>query len=267
MKLSYSAVWQRSSTLLRDNASLIIPVAGIFMFLPALLAGYFLPFPKPQRPEQIGPLLGAYLSANFHWLLLANLLNMAGSLSILSIVLDKDKHTVANAIGRAVALLPFYFLAMLLWWILICLAILPGLLLGALAEAMTIPFARLTLLIVIACFIYAYGRTALMGPIMVADQRRNPIAPLLDSFRLTDGNGWAAGGLVTIVFVVLCIAYFALIAALGTLLLLVAGEELGGLLMLLVAAALSTAIYVVLTVIYAAIFRELSRADSAGAAD
>ncbi len=267
MKLSYSAVWQRSATLLRENASLIIPVAGIFMFLPAVLTGYFLPLPKPQRAEEIRALFSDYMSANFHWLLLTNLLNMAGSLSILSIVLDKDKHTVANAIGRAVALLPFYVLAMLLWWILMGLAIVPGLLLAALAEGMNIPFARLALLVAIAGFIYAYGRTAVMGPIMVADQRRNPIAPLLASFRLTDGNGWATGGLITIVFVVLCIAYLAFSAALGILLLLVAGDELGGLLMLIVAAALSTAIYVVLTVIYAAIFLELSRADSAGGAD
>lgn len=268
MKLSYSAVWQRGSTLLRDNASLIVPVAGIFMFLPALLTGHFLPFPKPQRPDQVGPLFSAYLSANFHWILLSNLLNMAGSLSILSIVLDKDKHTVANAIGRAVALLPFYFLAMLLWWILMCLAIFPGVVLAAVAEAMKIPFARLILLLVaLACFVYAYGRTALTGPVMVAGQQRNPIAPLLGSFHLTDGNGWATGGLITIVFIVLLIVYLAVSAALGIPLLLVAGDELGGLLMLIVAAALSAAIYAILTVIYAAIFLELSPAKSAGGAD
>jgi hypothetical protein len=244
MKLSYSAAWQETLAMLRAHGSTIAAVAGVFLFLPALLVGYLLPRPEADDIGRLIALMLEYAGQNGHWLLLEGLVNMVGILAILRLVFPRGNPTVGGVIAAAAALLPFYFLANILTTL-----------------AIGIGFALL-----IVPGLYLIGRLATVGPAMVAEERRNPIDAIRRSFELTRGNGWAVAGLVLIVVVAGAVAMGALNSVLGIIFMLIAGEDLGRFLVLMLTSATGAAFATVLALLYAGIYRRLSAGDSTAAA-
>ncbi|HEX8572324.1 MAG TPA: hypothetical protein VF759_06200 [Allosphingosinicella sp.] len=244
MKFSYSAVWADVMALLRAHASLIATVAGVFIFLPGLLLAYFVPQPETQDLNRIGELWVEYLNSNWHWMLLNSLVGMIGSIAILLLIFARN-ISVGGAIGAALGLLPFYFLTSLLSSILIgfgfILLIIPGL--------------------------YLLGRLGPINSVVVAENRRNPIDSISRCFALTKGNGWAILGLILIVAIAASIVIGIATSLLGILFVLVAGQDLGGMLVLIVKTAGSAALMALMLVLNAAIYRQISAgAPSAAAA-
>jgi hypothetical protein len=235
MPFSYSAVWEDTVRMLRSHSSLIAAVAGVFIFLPALLIDYFLPR-EATDPEQVFEQLFEYVSANLHWLLLARLVNMVGTVAILLLIFRPGRPTVGEAIARAALLLPFYFVANLL----------SGLITG------------IGLLLLIIPGLYLLGRLAPVGVIVVAEERRNPIEAVRESFAMTRGRGWVVLGLILIVALAGFICIAALTAVVGALLMLVAGQDVGTLLVMILNALANTALEVVLILLFAAIYRQLA---------
>ena len=229
MTFSYSAVWNDTTALLRRNASLIVAIAGVFIFLPSLLMGYFLP--PPQGGETLDPMV-EFIFANLHWYLLAQLVSMVGAIAILTLIFRKGGVTVAGAIGNGFAVLPFYLLALLLARF----AIAAGL------FALIIPG------------LYLVGRLAPVGPMLLAENLRNPIDVIARSFRLTSNKGWIVFGLIFLVFVAGMFLVLALTFVFG-ILALIGGGGVGQLLSLILNSAISTAFAVVLIVLFAAITR------------
>ena len=246
MKFSYTAAWEDLIALLRAHATLIAALAGVFIFLPALLVGHFLPQPVPADDiQRYILLLREYISANWPWLLLQGLLNMLGSLAILMLVFARKGTTVAAAIAAAAALLPFYFIASLLSTVMIAIG--------------------LALLIVPG--LYLIGRLAPLAPVMVAENRRNPIDAIRRSFEVTKGRGWAVLGLVVLVAIAGTIVVTVVNMVFGTVFRLVGGADVGTLLRLIVTSATAAAFTVVMLLLYAAIYRQLSDRSEAPAAD
>lgn len=269
MKFSYSQVWEDSAALIRANAPLLTALAGAFYLLPNLLREYFLPFPTPASPAELVPLISHYLETNFHWLLLTSLVEMAGALAILVLILSPGGVSVAAAIGRAARLLPFYFAAMLLWSLAMVAAALPGFLIGGLLVRPPAPPSAAALLIflllVLVPLLYLFGRTALLGPVVAAEEKRNPVAALGRSFALTRGGGWAVIAMIGLVFIAGFVVTQALVYVLGSLLILAAGDALGRLLLLILASTLSAGLMAVMTLLYAALYRRLAAGGSAAA--
>lgn len=235
MKFSYSAVWAEVMALLRAHASLIATVAGVFIFLPGLLVAYFLPQPETQDFSRIGEMWVDYMRLNWHWLVLNSLVNMVGAIAILLLLFARG-ITVGGAIAAAVMLLPFYFLTSLLSGIALAfgfiLLIVPGL--------------------------YLLGRLGPVNAVVVAENRRNPIDALGRCFALTKGHGWAVLGLILLVAIAAAIVIGVATALLGILFVLVAGQDLGGTLVLIVKTAGNALLVTLLLVLNAAIYRQLS---------
>ncbi|HEX8213842.1 MAG TPA: hypothetical protein VF582_00045 [Allosphingosinicella sp.] len=246
MKFSYAEAWQDAVRMLRSNASLFLGIAGAFFFLPALLVGYFAPQPEPQ-PTIAATIdaMQAYMDLNWHWVLLANLVNSLGAIAMYLLLFDAQGRTVGAAIAAALPILPLYFVLSLI----LSLSILLGLVLAIVPG------------------VYLIGRLTISGAVMVAERRRNPIAALGGSWRLTKGKGWAVAGFLLVVFVVGWIFSLAVTSVLGSIFLLAAGNEgLGPLLVLILDSALEAAVSVVMIVLYAAIYRRLEAPASAPAA-
>lgn len=244
MKFSYSAVWADASALLRSHAPLIATVAGVFLFLPALLVAYFLPQPEPVSFDRICQMWGEYLNANWHWLLINSLIGMTGSIAILLLIFSRGV-TVGGAIASALTLLPAYFLASLL-------------------SSLAIGFG-FALLIVPG--LYLVGRLGPLNSVVVAEGHRNPVAAIGRCWALTRGNGWAVLGLILIVALAAAILVTVATTLLGIVFVLVAGQDIGHLLILIVRAAGHAAMMTVLLVLGAAMYRALSGKDQAGAGD
>jgi hypothetical protein len=112
--------------------------------------------------------------------------------------------------------------------------------------------------------IYLMGRLANSGTVMVAEGRRNPLDAIAGSWRLTSGNGWAIAGLFLIVAAVAFLLSFVIMAVLGSVIMVIGGRGgVAGLLVLILSSALTAAVYTLLIVLLAAIYRRLSAADSA----
>jgi hypothetical protein len=241
MKFSYSAVWDDVVRLARTHGSLIVALAGVFIFLPTLMAGHFLPQPQTEDPSQVLPAMTEYMGANWHWLLLENLLNMVGVLAILRLAFPRGASTVGGVIAFAFALLPFYFLS----------SILAGVIVG------------IGLLLLIVPGLYLLGRLTPLGPVIVAEERRNPFDAIRRTFEVTKGRGWAVLGMVLVVGIAGLIVMVVVNNLLGLVFVLVAGDDVGRFLALIVSSATAAAFATVLTLLYAAIYRNLLPAASA----
>lgn len=238
MKFSYSAAWNDAVQMLRRNSSLLLALAGVFFFLPALLVGHFIPQPEGSETiEAMAADLRIYISENWHWLLLANIVNMIGTIAIYLLLFGPRDRTVGSAIAGALPILPFYFIMSIIAFV-------------------TVGFGFVWLVLP---GIYLLGRLVVSGPVMVAENRRNPIDAIRGSWARTKGKGWAVAGLVVLVFVAGYLLFFAVTAVLGSIFLLVGGKEgLGGLLVLILQSACTAILSTVLIVLFAAIYRSLS---------
>ncbi len=243
MKLSYSAVWADTAALLRSHASLVATVAGVFLFLPGLLVAYFLPQPEPTSPDRLLQAWSDYAVAHWPWLLLDSLIRMVGSIAILLLLFARD-ISVGGAIAAAVALLPSYFVASLL-------------------SSIALGFGFLLLVVP---FFYLLGRLGPLNAVLVAEAHRNPIAALRRCWALTEGRGWAIFGLIALVGVAASIVVATASMLLGILFVLVAGRDLGALLVLIVRTAGNAAMMTLLLVLTAALYRRLSEGRPAAAA-
>lgn len=243
MNFSYSAVWEDTMRMLRENARLLTAIAGVFIFLPALLVAQFLPPPETTDPARVFPDLIEYYSNSWPWLLLESLVSMIGGAAMLRLVLVRGT-SVGAALGFGLMLLPFYFL----------LSLLCGIIVG------------LGILLLIVPGLYLLGRLAPAVAAMVAENIRNPIKAVSRSFQITIGHGWAVFGLVLIVALVAGVVILVVTLLAGTLFALAAGQELGGLLTAIVSSATSAAFATLLLVLYAAIYRALTQSDSVAAA-
>lgn len=234
MPFSYSAVWNDTVALLKRHGGLIGAVAGVFIFLPLLLTGYLLPTPASET-DPFGA-LSVYYGEVWPWLLLSSVVNALGAIAIYRLIFTGPNVTVGQAIGGAAALLPFYFL----------LSIISSFAIGV------------GFLLFIVPGIYLIGRLLVSGPAMVAENRRNPLDALGESWRLTAGKGWAVAGLIIVVALAGFIAAFVATAIPGTIVVLAAGRDgIGQLLLALLTAAANTGLYMVLIVLLAAIYRAL----------
>lgn len=243
MKFSYSAVWADTVALLRSHASLVATVAGVFIFLPGLLVAYFLPQPEPADDlGRIGQLWLEYLGANWHWLLLNSLVSMIGAIAILLLLFARD-ISVGGAIAAALALLPTYFVATLL-------------------SSIAVGFGFVLLIVP---GLYLLGRLGPLNATVVAEAHRNPITAIRRCLALTKGHGWAILGLILIIAIAAAIAVGVASTLLGILLVLIAGQDIGQLLVLIVRTAGNAAMMTLLLVVNAAIYRQLSGAAQAAA--
>jgi hypothetical protein len=235
MKFSYSAVWADLMSLLRAHASLIATIAGVFLFLPGLLLAYFAPQPETADLARLGELWGEYFRANWHWLLLNGLIGMIGAIAILLLIFQRG-ISVGGAIAAAVPILPFYFLTSLL----------SGMLIGIGFVLLVVPG------------LYLMGRLSPVTALLVAERRRNPIDAIGRCFALTKGRGWAILGLILIVGIAASIVAAVAAALLGILFVLVAGQDVGGTLVLILKSAGNAAVGTLMLLLHAAIYRQLA---------
>ncbi|WP_166036592.1 hypothetical protein [Sphingosinicella sp. YJ22] len=242
---SFSRVWDDTLKMLGANAGLLTAIAGVFLFLPAVLVAHFVPPPEGgTTPAEMIELMVAWWQGNAHWMLLSAVVNMVGLIAIYLLLLAEPRMTVGGAVAAALPILPFYLL---------------------LTVVLNLTLAIGFLLFVIP-FIYLLGRLSLASPVLVAEKRRAPFAALERSWALSRGLGWQIALLVLLVYIAALIINVAVSSALGIVIVLLLGNEgVGGLLLAIVGAILSAATTLVATVLLAAIYRALttSRPDLA----
>ncbi|WP_347302086.1 glycerophosphoryl diester phosphodiesterase membrane domain-containing protein [Croceibacterium sp. TMG7-5b_MA50] len=257
MKFDMSRAWSEAVAMISANREVLLIIAGIFFFLPAVLQGFVMP-PMSELLSGSDPqvmqrrMLDAY--GSYGWLIsLVVLAQVVGTLAMLALLRHERRPTVGEAIGSGVAgLLPVigaYLLLGLAFTLLVVLIVAAGLASTALGIV-------LALLIGIA-FIYISVRLTLLLPVIAIDQVRNPLTAIKRSWAATGGNVLR----ILLFFVLLSIAYIVLALVIGFL---VGGIGLllgqGGALVLegLAAGVIGAVATMVFTAVSAAIHRQLT---------
>jgi hypothetical protein len=243
MTFSYNAVWEDTGRLLRAHGALLAAIAGVFVFLPTLLVGYFFPVPEPATTDLnlYFQIVGRFIKANLIWYVLQSFVVMVGTAAMLRLVFP-PRVTVAGAIWFGVMLLATY----------------------SILSVMTNIIVFVGLLLLLVPGLYLWGRVLPAGPAMVAENRRNPLDALKRGFVLSRDNGWAILGLLLLVLIPGGILIWVIEQLVGILFILAAGQEVGKLLTAIVYCALNAIFAVVMTMLSAAIYRALAAPEKAG---
>ena len=185
-KLDYGKAWSDTVALLKEHAKVILPVAGVFLFLPAIISAYMSTTPTPE--EMVAMITGgadpmqimreAYTPNP--WGILSFVAGILGSLTIYFLVLQSGRLTVGEAISTALK----FFVPMLLA------AIIGGIAIG------------IGMLLLIIPGIYLWIKFSMTGPAIAAEKISNPIDALKRSWALTKGNSLYIFGLFLIVIIV-----------------------------------------------------------------
>ena len=244
MKISYSGIWEDTVRLIRSHASLAAALAGVFLFLPALLIGHFLPMPQASEPNELIRQVIEHFRSNLHWMLLSTLLSAAGTLAILILIFRGAGTSVGAAIAAAFGLLLPYFLALVLTGIPIAIGFMLFLIPG----------------------LYLVARFLPLGPVFVAEGERNPLSAIARTWHLTKGHGWAIAGLVVLIFVAGFVLMTVIGGIIGLVLHLALPEGLATFLGLVVSTLTSSALQVVMIFLSAAIYRAIAARPAAATA-
>jgi hypothetical protein len=240
MAFSYNDVWEDTVRLIRANAPLLIAIAGVFIFLPALILAVMLPAPEPQtqNAERAMRIFIDYARGAWPWFLLVGLFNIVGSAAMMRLVFARET-TVGAALVFGLTLLPFWLLVQI-----IC-----GFIFG------------FGLLLLIVPGLYLIGRLVPATAVLVAEPGRNPFAVIGRSFALTRGHGWAICGLVFVIAIVGSIVTGTTETLLGLIFLRTLGHDVAQVLSAIVTSALSAAFATLFIMLYAAIYRALTAND------
>lgn len=238
---SFTRVWEDTVAMLRTNAGLLTAIAGVFLFLPALLIARYLPPPQSAvSPAEWVEQFRIYNETYWPWLLMSGLVNMIGVISIYLLMLASPRMTVGAAVVAALAILPFYFVMTL-----------------GLNIAVGVGF-----LLLIVPGIYLLGRLVLTSPVLVAEAPRSPGRAFRRAWELSKGRAWQISLIVLLVYIAAGLVSFAVGRGLGVVVLLLLGREgVGGFIIAILDATIGAAVTVVATVLIAAIYRAVARTD------
>ncbi len=183
MKLNYMECWNGAIAILRDHKEAILAISGVFVFLPTLLMAQFVGQPVMDGVENFGGMTAAYssyFSENALAVILSNLLISFGGFVVFLTIAPSHSGTVADDLGKALRLFPFFLLA----------NILTGL----------VTFAGMLLFVIPGLYVAC---RLILVPIAMADTgTKNPLDVLKMSWESTDKNGFSILLLVLIIAII-----------------------------------------------------------------
>jgi hypothetical protein len=168
------------------NRDVLVAIAGVFFLLPGLIGTVVLPVPQldsAMNQQQLAEAITRFYTAAAPLMLVLSLPMLVGYLTVLAILLDRDRPTVGTAIGIGIRLLPIYLAAQMLTGVVLSIGWLT--VVGGLSVIMPASIAAVVSLVLM---IYPLVRVVLIGPEMVAQRIRNPLRAILAGLSRTRGK-------------------------------------------------------------------------------
>ncbi len=269
MKLDTNKAWTEAAALVRANADVLWALAGVFFVLPSVLFSVFYPQPEPVPGADFKALIAQFETAYqgaLPLMLISTLLQMLGTLTVLTLFSDRSRPTVGEAIKVGASGVPSYIGAQL---ILIFGIMLLSLVLGLViaATGSNVGVIALLAIVMIIGFIYFGTRLGLLGPVIAVEGQRNPLAVLKRSWALTKGNV----GRMLLFFVLIGIAFIVVIGLLmlviGAILAVAVGGEVARVIAAFASATFGAAAQLYFIAVLAAIHRQLAGPSASMTAD
>lgn len=181
--------WAAATAALRANREVLVALAGVFFLLPSLVMALFYPQP-PTAPGASMTALSAEAAEYYRQTLPVALpmaiLQAGGTLGLLTLLTDRTRPTVGQAIREGFrALLPYLASQVILGMGLAMLFLIGiGVLAGIGVPALTL-IGGAAVGVGLAVVIVRFSLTA---PVVAIEKWRNPLAALRRSWQLTAGN-------------------------------------------------------------------------------
>ena len=268
-KLDMGKAWNDAVALLSGNKDVVLVVAGMFFFLPSALFNMFVPQPAepvgevtPENMEavyaQLGAELGAYFASYWWVYVLLGVIQSIGVLGLMSLLTDRSRPTVGEALQVGAGGVLTYFAVQLL----VAFAFVA--IVGT-AFAISPVFGSILALPALVAALYVSIKLCLTTPVIAIERLRNPISVMQRSWSLTKGNSlrifafFALLILVLLVLSALASGVFALFAMLG--------EGIGTIIVALLQGLLSMVTTMLSVAVIAALYHQLSGRGSQPASD
>ncbi len=226
MKFDSNLAWQQAAAAIRSNREVLFALAGVFYLLPIL--AFSLLFPQPEPPagadqQAMMAFATKYYAETMPFAIPMGLVQAAGTLGLLTLLTDRSRPTVGQAIRLGfVALLPYIGSQILFGFGAGGLGLMVLTMLG-LSGSTALVSAGLAAMIVAG--VYAAVRISLAAPVVAVEQVRNPVKALRRSWELTRGNGGRVLVFYALILLVFFIVLTLVMALLGIVLALVMPER------------------------------------------
>lgn len=267
MKFDMTAAWAEAVRLLAANRQVIAVVAGVFFFLPYL--AFMLLFMNQMAaleasqaadpdPEVMGQAMMGFYGDVWWIVLLAALIQGIGMLGLLTLLTDRRRPTVGEALKIGVKLVLPYFGAQLLISVLLGLLVLVPVAVGA---GISVTAGVLLGLAAFAAFLYLFTKFVLTPAVIAIERQANPLAAMGRAWRLTSGNSLRIFLFVFLLFVAVAVVggvfsmIVGLVFALG-------GPETALIGQAVISGLINAAFYVIFLGVLAAIYCQLAGPSS-----
>jgi len=273
MRFDMSVAWREATAMLSANREVLLIVAGIFFFLPSLVAGFTMPSFQPMLSdaEAMQAQMMSYYGRFWWVIVLVMLTQVVGYLALLALLRDHRRPTVGEAIATGLkGLLPAIGVFLLLTVVIGLLAFAIGLAAALLGTVLGAGGAAIIGVVVglamLVGFVFLMVRLSLWTPVIAIDKVFNPVRVLGRSWSLTRGHALR----LFLFFLLLGLAYFVVSIVVGLVVgvLVLALGESGGLIVNAVLSGLIGAIAAVIFVaVLAAVHRQLSGPSAAAVSE
>lgn len=266
-KLDSNAAWKEAASLVSANRDVFLALAGVFFVVPSLaltvIGGEPEVVPGMQGEQMMAAMSAFYAQA--WWLILLNVvLQVIGILAILTLMRDRSRPTVGEAIRSAVGGLLPYLGVQLLFALVV--GLVGGIAVGILA-AISPPLASAGALLVILIAVFVLCRLILVAPVIAVEGTRNPIVAIRRSWSLTRGQFWRILGFLALVTILFFVVLAVVMLLVGVVLAIFTAGETQRVLAAVVSSVMTAIAVTYLLGIIAAIHRQLAGPDKAVLAD
>lgn len=259
MRFDSTRAWKDASAAVSKHRELMFALAGVFFLLPSFAMNLLVPKFEPQPglpPRVMIDQLGAFYASILPYAIAITLLQLVGTLTILTLFTDRTRPTVGEAIklgGRG--MLPC-LAAQLLIGMGIGIGFMLLVVLGSASGSGGV--MSLLVLIGIGAAIWAWTQFSLVPPVVAVERVFNPIAALSRSWQLMRGNV----GRVLLFYVLLLIAFGAIAAitmlVMGTVVAMALPAEGAQIASALISSVLTAVLALYLVAVLAAVHRQLA---------
>lgn len=272
MKFDGNRAWNDAVRAMSANREVLLVLAGVFFFLPALMAALFLAEYQAQMAASVAAVMAAPrnpagLQQMMHvygtiapYVIILLLVQSLGYTAMLALLTDRRQPTVAQALAIGARSIPALIGAVVIFFAGYVLASLPlgVIVIGCIAGLGPQIGTAIGITIAMAAVIVAVTRLSLTLPVIVIEGLHRPLGALQRSWRITGGSSLR----LLAFYIMLGVAYIVITLALGALLSLVsavAGTSEGvALLSGALSGVIGAATSVVLTAVLAAVHRQLA---------
>lgn len=256
-KLDTNAAWKEASAIVSANREVLFALAGVFFMLPSLALAVIAGEPEivaGMTREQMMAAMEEFYTGAWWIIVLSAVLQIVGLMAILTLMRDRSRPTVGQAIRAGVSGTPSYLAAQVL--VVIGLSLIGGLLVGIAAMVSPV-LAVVVVLLVMGVVIFAVFRMLLVAPVVAVEGVRNPLAAIARSWRLTQGNFWRIFAFILLILILFVVVVGIVMMVIGLILALVASGEPQRIIAAVFSSALGAVGVVYFAGVIAAIHRQL----------